>query len=337
MIKKTALTGKEKAAILLIALGPEISAQVLKHFRDDQIELVTLEIAGHRMVPPEATETVLTEFRQMWMAQEYLAKGGIEYARELLERALGSQKAIDILHRLTATLQVRPFDFIRRTDPANLMSFVRNEHPQTIALVVSYLHPDQASVLMTALPPDRQVEVARRIATMDRTSPDIVKEVEKVLERKFSSLLIEDYTKAGGLETVVEILNRVDRSTEKTIMEALEVQDPKLAEEIKRRMFLFEDITHLDDRSVQRVLRDVDFSRDLPLALKVASDDLKAKIYRNMSKRAVENLQENIAYLGPVRLRDVEEAQQKIVSTVRRLEEEGEIVISRGGGDEIIV
>lgn len=336
-MKRSDLTGRSKAATLLISLGPDLSAQVFKHLRDDEIEQVTLEIANLRKVDSEFRDNVVREFHQMCIAQDYISQGGIEYAKDILEKALGSQRAIEFLHRLTSTLQVRPFDFIRKTDPTHLLNFIQGEHPQTIALIMAYLNPEQASVILSALPPDRQADVARRVAIMDRTSPEIIREVEKVLERKLSTLVMEDFTKAGGVETLVDVLNRVDRGTEKTIMETLEVHDPELAEEIKRRMFLFEDIVFLDDRYVQRVLRDVDLQRDLPLALKAASEDVRQKIHRNMSKRAVELLQENIDFLGPVRLRDVEESQQKIVNLIRKLEEEGEIIIARGGGDEIIV
>lgn len=331
------LTGRQKAAILLISLGPEISSRIYKHLREEEIEKISLEIAAMRAVSPEVRQSVYEEFADMCLAQEYISQGGIEYARELLERALGSQKAMEILHRLTASLQVRPFDFVRRTDPTQLLSYIQNEHPQTIALVMAYLHPEQASVVLSALPPDRQADVARRIAIMDRTSPEVLREVEKILERKLSSVVNQDYTSAGGLEAVVAVLNQVDRGTEKTIMESLEMQDPELADEIKKRMFLFEDIVLLDDRSMQRVLREVDLSKDLPMALKVASEEVKQKIFKNMSKRAAENLRENMEFLGPVRLRDVEEAQAKIVNLIRKLEEDGEVIIARGGGDDIVV
>ncbi len=337
VMRSQAISGRQKAAILLISLGPELSSRVFKHLREDEIEQLSLEIASVRKVTPENKERVLEEFHSLCVAQDYISQGGIEYAREVLERALGTQKAIDILQRLTANLQVRPFEFARKTEPAQLLNFIQNEHPQTIALIMAHLHPEQSAAILSALPPEVQSDVARRVATMDRTSPEVLREVEKVLERKLSSLMTQDYASAGGVEALVEVLNRVDRSTEKTIIESLEMQDPELAEEIKRRMFVFEDIVLLDNRSVQRALREVDLSRDLPMALKVASDEVKNKIFQNMSKRAVENLQENMDYLGPVRLRDVEEAQQKIVNIIRKLEEEGEVIISRGGRDEIVV
>lgn len=331
------LSGLDKCAILLISLGPGVAARVLEQLTHQEIERISLEIAMRTSVPPEERDQVLQEFFQMAVAKQYIQSGGLDYARDILERALGSQKAMEVIHRLTASLQVRPFDFVRKTDPAQLISFIQNEHPQAIALILAYLHPEQASVVLSALPPERQADVARRLAIMDRTSPEVLKEVERVLQRKLSSLVNQDYTAAGGIEAVVEVLNRVDRTTEKAIMETLAVQDPTLTEEIKKRMFMFEDLVDLDNRSVQRVLREVDLGRDLPLALKVASEEVKKKVMANISKRAAENLKEAMDYLGPVRLRDVEEAQSKIVAIIRRLEEDGEIIISRGGGDEVVV
>ena len=331
------LTSRQKAAILLISLGQELSARVFQHLSEEEVEELTLEIASIQKVSPEVRQAVLEEAHHLAMAQDYIATGGMEYARQLLERALGAQRALEILERLTAHLQVRPFDFIRRADPSQLINYLQNEHPQTIALILAYLHPEQAAMIISALPPERQADVARRIAIMDRTSPEVIKDVERVLERKLSALMTQDYTSAGGVEAVVKVLNQVDRSTERSIMEILEVNDPELAEEIKQRMFVFEDIVLLDDRAVQRVLREVDMNDDLPLALKVASDEVKHKIMSNISKRAAEMLQENMEYLGPVRLRDVEEAQQRIVAVIRRLEEAGEIIVVRGQGDEIVV
>jgi flagellar motor switch protein FliG len=336
-IHRGGLTGREKSAILLITLGPDLSAQIMKHLREEDIDVLTLEIASIRKVEQDTKDRVLEEFNDMCLAQEYLEEGGIDYARTLLEKALGKEEAQHVLARLTSSLQVRPFDTVRKADPAQILNFLENESPQTIALILSYLHPSQSAEIMSSLEPDLQVEVARRISIMDRTTPDIVKEIERVLERKILSMAGQDYTQAGGISAVVEILNNIDRQTEKTILSALEMEAPDLAEEIKRRMFLFEDIVYLDDRSVQRFLRDVDLGRDLPLALKTASEEVKNKIYRNLSSRAAETLKESIDYLGPVRMRDVEEAQQRIVSVIRRLEEQGEIIIGRGGGDEIVV
>lgn len=330
------LTGKQKAAILLISLGPEISAQIFKHLKDEEIEQLTLEIANTRKVKNEDKETTITEFRNLLLAKEYISSGGIEYAKEILEKALGTQRALEIIQRLTATLQVKPFDFIRKTDPAQLLNFIQAEHPQTIALIIAYLDADQAAAIISALPPDRQADVARRIAMMDRTSPEMVREIERLLERKLSSIVSEDFASVGGVQTVVDILNRADRTTEKTIMESLEIQDPEMAEEIKRRMFVFEDVIQLDDRAIQQILREVD-GKDLALALKGTSEEVGAKISKNMSKRAGDMLREEMEFMGPVRLRDVEDAQQRIVNVIRKLEEAGEIVIARGGGDEIIV
>jgi flagellar motor switch protein FliG len=304
--------------------------------REEEIEELTYEIASLDRVMPEIREKVAVEFSQLAQARRYITQGGIEQAKEILEKALGPQKATEIIQRLTASLQVRPFDFARKTDPAQLLNFIQHEHPQTIALILAYLHPEQAAVILSALPGESQVEVAKRLAILDRTSPEVLEEIEATLEKKLSSFATQDFTMAGGLETAVSILNRVDRSTEKTIMEALEEDDPELAEEIKKRMFVFEDIVTLDDRSIQRVLREVD-SRELALALKAASEEVAERIYKNMSKRAAEMMKEDIEYMGPVRLRDVEEAQQKIVSIIRKLEEAGEIIVARGGEDEIIV
>ncbi|MBO8159347.1 flagellar motor switch protein FliG [Thermosyntropha sp.] len=333
---KKALSGKQKAANFLIFIGPEKSAKILKHMNEEEVEQLTLEIANVRQVTPEKMDDIYREFFEMCLASQYIGQGGIVYAKEVLEKAYGPEKTIEIISRISASLQVRPFDFVRKTEPAQLLNFIQSEHPQTIALVLAYLDPEKAASILSALPPEQQVDVAKRIALMDTTSPEVVKEVEKVLERKLSSIAPQEMTEAGGVKSVVEIINRVDRGTEKTIIEALEVQDPELAEEIKKLMFVFEDIVMLDNRSVQRVLREVE-SQDLALALKGASTEVSQKIFSNMSSRAAEMLKEDIEFMGPVRLRDVEEAQQRIVNIIRRLEEAGEIVIARGGGDEIIV
>lgn len=320
----------------MISLGPEVSAQIFKHLRDEEIEQLTLEIANVRKVDASEKESILSEFHQICMAQEYISQGGIAYAKDILEKALGHQKAIDIINRLTATLQVRPFDFARKADPAQILNFIQNENTQTIALVLSYLQSEQASIILSSLPQEKQAEVAKRIALMDSTSPDVVSQVERVLEQKLSATVTQDYTSAGGIEAIVHILNGVDRGTERTILDALEIQDPELAEEIKKRMFVFEDIVSIDNRSIQRIIRDIE-NADLQLALKVASEEVREAIFRNMSKRMSETFREEMEYMGPVRLRDVEEAQTRIVSTIRRLEDAGEIIIARGGGDDIVV
>ena len=330
------LRGLQKAAILLIALGPERSAGIFKHLKEDEIEELTLEIANTRSVTPQVKEDVINEFYEVCLAQQYIAEGGITYARDLLEKALGSEKAMDVIGKLTASLQVKPFEFVRKTDATQLINFIQDEHPQTIALILSYLAPQQAAMIVSALPPERQADVARRIAVMDRTSPDIIKEVEKVLESKVASLVNQDYTIIGGVDAVVEILNTVDRSTERHIMETLETEEPELAEEIRKKMFVFEDILLLDDRAIQRVLRDVE-NNDLAVALKNANEEVQGKILNNVSKRLAVMIKEDMEFMGPVRMKDVEEAQQKIVNIIRKLEDSGEIVISRGGGDEIVV
>ena len=330
------LTGRQKAAIFLVTIGSEISAEIFRHLREDEIEALTFEIARLESVDSEERDRVLMEFQELMMAQDFITTGGIEYARELLEKSLGSQKAVDIINRLTSSLQVRPFDFVRRTDPMHLLNFIQQEHPQTIALILAYLEPQKASIILSSLPHEIQSDVAKRIATMDRTSPETLREVERVLEKKLSTLSSEDYTAAGGVESIVEILNLVDRSTEKTIIESLEEEDPELAEDIKKRMFVFEDIVMLDDRAIQKVLREVDTS-ELAKALKSVDTEVQDKIFRNMSKRAATLLKEDMEYMGPIRMKDVEESQQKIVSIIRKLEEQGEIVVARAGEDELVV
>jgi len=329
-------TGRQKAAIFLVTIGSEISAEIFKFLREDEIETLTFEIARLETIDAEQKDAILQEFQDLMMANQFISTGGIDYARELLEKSLGSQKAIDIINRLTSSLQVRPFDFIRRTDPAHLLNFIQQEHPQTIALILAYLEPNKASIILQNLQNEVQSDVARRIATMDRTSPEVLREVERVLEKKLSSLSSEDYTAAGGVESIVEILNLVDRASERQIIEALEDEDPELAEEIKKRMFVFEDIVMLDDRAIQKVMREVD-SQELAKALKSVDSQVQDKIFKNMSKRAAGMLKEDMEYMGPVRLKDVEEAQQKIVSIIRHLEDTGEIVVARAGEDELVV
>ena len=333
---KEELSGKQKAAIFLVTLGAEISSEVFKHLREDEIEVLTFEIARLENIDPESRDMVLQEFQELMMAQDFISSGGIDYARELLEKSLGSQKAVDIINRLTSSLKTRPFDFVRRTDPAHLLNFIQQEHPQTIALILAYLEPLKASQILGQLPQEKQSDVAKRIATMDRTSPEILREVERVLEKKLSSLSSEDYTSAGGVPSIVDILNLVDRTTEKTIIESLEEDDPELAEEIKKRMFVFEDIIMLDDRAVQRVMREVD-TAELAKALKAVDPEVQDKIFRNMSKRAASLLKEDMDFMGPTRRKDVEEAQQKIVSVIRKLEEQGEVVIARSGEEDVLV
>lgn len=330
------ISGLQKAAILLIALGPEKSASIFTHLKEDEIEQLTLEIANTRSISTDTKDQVMDEFYDICLAQKYISEGGINYAKELLEKALGHEKAMDVIGKLTASLQVRPFEFVRKTDASQLLNFIQDEHPQTIALILSYLSSSQASAIISALSPDKQADVAKRIAQMDRTSPDVIKEVEKILEKKLSSLVNQDYTIVGGVDSIVDILNTVDRGTEKHIMESLEIEEPELADEIRKKMFVFEDILSLDDKSIQRVLREVD-NNELAIALKGANEEVQNVIFNNLSKRLVTMIKEDMEYMGPVRMKDVEEAQQKIVNIIRKLEDAGEIIISRGGGDEIVV
>jgi flagellar motor switch protein FliG len=334
--QQTRLTGKQKAAILLISLGPDVSAQVYKHLTEEEIEKLSLEISSVKKVDSNMKEDVLDQFHQIALAQDYISQGGIGYAKTILEKAFGDQEASNIINRLTSSLQVRPFDFARKADPQQVLNYIQNEHPQTIALVLSYLDSEQSGQILSALPQEMQADIAKRIATMDSTSPEIISQIEEVLERNISSSITEDYTQTGGIQSVVEVLNGVDRSTERTILDALEIQDPELADEIKKRMFVFEDIVILDNRAIQRIIREVE-NEDLRLALKVASDEVKEIVFKNMSQRMAETFKDEMEFMGPVRLRDVEEAQSRIVAIIRRLEDIGEIVIARGGGDDIIV
>ena len=336
MANDNSLTGIQKAAVLLIALGPEMSSTVFKHLKEEEIEDLTLEIANTRSISPQVKEDVINEFYEICLAQQYIAEGGIGYAKELLEKALGTEKALDVIGKLTASLQVKPFEFVRKTDATQLLSFIQDEHPQTIALILSYLSPSQSALIISALPQENQADVARRIATMDRTSPDVIQEVERVLESKLANLVNQDYTQIGGVDQVVEILNTTDRGTEKHIMEILEIEDPELADEIRKKMFVFEDILLLDNKAIQRVLREVD-NGDLELALKGTNEEVQNAIFTNLSKRLAEMIKEDMEFMGPVRMKDVEDAQQKIVNVIRKLEDTGEIIISRGGGDEVIV
>lgn len=330
------MSGKQKAALLLISLGPEVAAAVYQNLNEEEVERLTLEISSVKKVESSVKEEIIEEFHNIAIAQDYISQGGIGYAKTVLEKALGKDHAQAIINRLTSSLQVKPFDFARRADPSQLLNFIQNEHPQTIALILSYLEAEQAGIILSSLPQEVQADIARRIATMDSTSPEVISEIEAVLERKLSSTVTQDFSETGGVGTVVEVLNGVDRSTEKTILDALEIQDPELAEEIRKRMFVFEDIVTLDNRSIQRIIRDCE-NEDLILSLKVSSEEVQEILFTNMSQRMAESFREEIEIMGPVRLRDVEEAQSRIVAIIRRLEDAGEIIIARGGGDDIIV
>lgn len=331
------LTGVQKAAILFITLGPEASAGIIKKLPESEIQKITYEIANIASVKSEQKQDILAEFIEMNKAKDYLTEGGMDYAKNLLSKALGSQRAMEILDKVTeATQQFRPFAIARKADAHQLLNIITNEHPQTIALILCYLQSDKSGQILSALPEDVQAEVAYRIATMSNTSPVVVKEIEKVLDSKLSSVVKSDMKVIGGVQTIVDILNQVDRTTEKNITEGLEKEDAELAEKVKESMFVFEDIITLDDVSIQRVLREVE-NKELGLALKGCSEEVANCIFRNQSKRAAAALKEDIEFLGPVRLMDVEKSQQRIVSIIRRLDEAGEIVISRGGEDAIIV
>lgn len=330
------LDGKEKTAILFISLGPERSAKIFEHLSEEEIEEITLEIANVRKVSPEEKDKILEEFYEICLAQEFMSEGGIGYAKDVLEKAMGSQKATEIINKLTASLQVRPFDFVKKADAGQLLNFIQNEHPQTLALVLSYLNPQQAGIILSSLPQAKQADVAMRIATMESTSPQVIKEVEFILEKKLSSMVTKDFASTGGIQAIVDILNSVDRATEKFIMETLEVEEAELAEEIRQKMFVFEDILNLDSVYVQRFIREVE-NNDLTVALKGCKEELQEYIFSNMSKRMAEMLKEDMQFMGPIRLKNVEEAQQKIVGIIRRLQDAGEIVISRGGDDEVIM
>ncbi len=331
------LTGVQKAAVLLITLGSDLSSKVLKiDFAQSDVEMIAHEISNMIKIPAEVKNAVIDEFMELQKARDYLTHGGLNYAKELLEKAMGHQKATEILNRLTINMKAIPFSALRKTDAKQIYNFIREEHPQTIALILAHLTPEQAAVILGMLPQEMQSEVSRRIAIIDRFTPDIVRDVEALLEQKLSSVAQQDQTVVGGVQSLVDILNRVSRGSEKVILEGLEREDPVLAEEVKRRMFVFEDLTHLPDNFIQRVLREVN-QKDLALAMRGANEEVNTRIYKNMSKRAAEMTKEEIEFMGPVRLKEVEKAQQKVVTIIRKLDESGEIVISRGGEDVIIV
>ena len=331
----TKLTGRRKAAMLLIALGSELSAEVLKHFPETDIETLTVEVFNLEKISEDSKDRVLEECYQMALARKFITSGGADYARQMLEKALGKQKADELLDRLATALRPQPFDFLRETDPVQLASFIQGEHPQTIAFVLAHLNPLRASAVLTHLPPDLQPDVAMRIATMDRTPPDVVAQVEDVLRARLSTPLTDELRSVGGIEFLVKVLTNADRWTEKTILDSLDEADPELAAEVRKLMFTFENLVRLDSRSLQRVLREVD-GKDLALALRGASEELRQHIFRNLSTRAAEMLKEEIDTSGPVRLRQVQAAQQRVVSIVRRLDEAEEIVIQRGGDDVLV-
>ncbi len=335
--KEKGLTGVQKAAILFITLGPEASANIINKLPERDIQRITYEIANTTTVSNTEKSDILEEFIQMNKAKDYILEGGFDYAKDLLSKALGNQKAKEILDKVSEeTQQYRPFALARKADSIQLLNIISNEHPQTIALILCHINVEKAAQILAELPQEVQEEVAYRIAVMNTTSPTVIKEVEKTLNMKLSSIVRNEVTSIGGLQSIVDILNQVDRSTEKNIMEALERQDPEIAEKVKASMFVFEDIIALDDVAIQRILREVD-GKDLALALKGSSEEVSEAIFRNQSKRAAASMKEDIEFLGPVRIADVEKAQTRILAVIRRLDESGEIVIARGGEDAVII
>jgi len=331
------LNGAQKAAVLIVGLGTEISAKVMKELNEAEIERLTIEVANLRDIPPKLEEQVVKEVSQLIMAQEYINQGGVEYAKNLLENALGKSKALEILKRLEGSLKASGFAKIKNIDPKQLVNFIQNEHPQTISLILTQLSHQQAAQVLSDLSPELQAEVAYRMATMEKIAPEIISELEGLLEGQFEMIGTRDLSISGGTKMVAEILNLMESSTEKAILESIEGEKPELAAEIKNLMFVFEDIVLLDDRSVQRVLKDIE-TKDVAISLKAASEEVKSKIYANVSERVADMIREEIEFMGPMRLSDVEAAQQRIVETIRRLQDEGQIIIAgRGGKEELVV
>ena len=331
------LSGVRKAAILLLSLEQDQAAEVLKRLPTEAQEEVAREIASLGEIPVSARRDVFGEFYNLALANSYLAEGGLEHAKALLRKSLSSEDADRLIKQVTQQVATTPFSFLQKAESENLLTFIQDEHPQTIALILAHLNPQKASEILVGLPSQKQIEVVKRVANMEQTNPEVIKEVERGLEHRLSDIVSQTFEKAGGVETVAENLNLADRSTEKGIMEGLEAEDPDLVEQIRRLMFVFEDILLVNDKGIQSVLKEVD-NEELSLALKTASDDLKNKIFKNMSERAAQLIAEDMQYMGPVRVSDVEQAQQKIVDIVRRLEDAGEIIISgRGGEKEMVV
>lgn len=328
--------GVRKAAVLLVQLGQEHASRVLSHLREPEVEAISAEITNLQQLGFEEATAVLAEFRDLATARAHIAQGGPDFARALLEQSLGGERAAAIMSRLSASAVKAPMQFLHRADPRQVLSFISEEHPQVIAIVLAHMSGEKATTVLSALEPDRQADVAHRIAVMDRTSPAIIRQLETTLERKMSSLLQPaEMFAVGGVEPLVEIINRADRATERLILEGLEQRDPELADEVKSRMFMFEDIVILEDRAVQQILRQVE-TADLAMALKGVREDVRDKVVTNMSDRAAATLLEEVELLGPVRLRQVEEGQQKVIQIIRGLEESGDIVLRRGADEEFV-
>lgn len=335
MAERKQLTGQQRAAAVIVALGAENASKVYKYLREDEVEQLTYEVARLSQMSANDTQDVLENFYQICLTQKVVTEGGVEYAKAVLEKAFGTQAASSLLERVTKSLRSKAFDFIRKADYKNMLAIIQNEHPQTIALVLSYARADQAAAVIAELPKEIRLDVVERIATMDRASPEVIKIVEKNLEDKFSSVMSLDFTEFGGVNYIADVMNNMDRANEKYIFDELNRKDATLSEEIRKRMFVFEDITLLDDMSIQRFLREVD-SKDLVFALKGANQEVANIIFKNMSTRSSESVKSDLEYTHNVRLRDVEEAQQRIVGAIRKLESEGELVIMKGGKDEVI-
>ncbi|MBS1722936.1 MAG: flagellar motor switch protein FliG [Armatimonadetes bacterium] len=329
------LSTRQKAAIIMAVLGPEIAAEILKNLTEEQVEAISLEMARLEKVTPDIRSKVVQEFHEMALAQDFIAEGGVENARKALEKAFGEENADMMIRKVVNAMQVVPFEFLKRTDPQQLLSFIQDEHPQTIALILAYMPTAQAGLIMTKLPQELRGEVAERIAVMEQTPPEVIRRVEAVLEKKMSSVISQEMSKAGGPKALVDLLNRVDRQTERLILDTLTENNPEMADTVKNMMFVFEDIVQLDDRAVQSILKEVDV-KELATALKGVNQAVQEKVFGNMSERAMNMLKEDMEFMGPVKLRTVEESQQKIVAVIRRLEESGEISIGRDEEDVLV-
>lgn len=331
------IEGITKGAILLMTLDTAAASALLKQLTPTAVEDVTRELASLGRVPEELRKAVVEEYYTNAVADQFINQGGLEYAKVLLQESLDSDTASRVLQQIQTQVQKTPFSFLQKAESENLLTFIQDEHPQTIALIVCHLAHHKAAEILSGLPMQKQIEVIKRIANMEQTNPEVIREVERGLESRLSNMLTQSLEKAGGIPTVAEILNLADRATEKSIMEGLEAEDPELVEEIRRLMFVFEDVLKVDDKGIQMILKEID-NDELGLALKTASPELQQKIFKNMSERAAALIKEDMQYMGPVRVSDVEAAQQRIVDIVRRLEDAGEIIITgRGGEGDLVV
>lgn len=330
------ITQEQKAAAVIVALGTDKASEIYKYLSDEDVELLTLEVAKLGRLTPEQMEAILDEFYKTCLAQKVVTDGGLEYARAVLEKAYGQDMAEELLSKVSKYLKNRNFDFIEKADTKNLFSILQHERPQTIALVLSYVESGKAAALIAELPEKKRIQVVKNIAKMESASPDAIKIVEKQLRSRFDSILTTDFTSIGGIDYIADVMNHMDRSNEKYIFDEMGKDEPELADDIRKRMFVFEDILTMDNRSIQRFIRDCDM-KDVVYALKGASEEILTAFYSNMSTRMVESVKSDLEVTVNVRLRDVEEAQSRIVGLIRRLEDAGEIVISKGGKDEIIV